>query len=965
MKPPKSSVKKNIPGSTKSMEGSAEGHSRQPSLKDLCVEDKQRVANLIKELAKLVQSKKKAVEQMHLERINFEKEILKLLEQQESVLNERQTIQAQLLLCQQALTVYQQKLTEQEQQAGDKKKKERKGFSSKHRSVKGSCDRDQSPYSEVTEEESDQDICGQTTQRRRAKTRSIDEIPRQKPNVESDEEEFKFKGSSRRSKVNTPTCQDEVESHKDELQRLETEKLANVQDRLSNNFRQLDLMEQMTKEKDGFRTPPLSKASSKRHKSHGPLPEPVMSSTQKSSEIIGEMSFKSPSSADNYFPLQTDSSFMTRDNLANSFRGRHPSSGEVHASKTRQVHRVDFAPEDQYDNDSGPFHSPNVVRRNSDKFADPDFVEYYRKLSSKQRKKELMSQRNALLGEQKRLRQILQEQEEMLKVKRDQLHQQQIVQAKRLAHFEQNGVFPLADDERLQSRHPKVQLEEANRPNGEDMMEVQRPVKMYELLADRHRIDNKALADEDNFSCDDSKADQGLNSDYRVRFQTVGEIKGGNLSRKSSHLPTEVQSAKAVDPPKSSHSPHRGHLVSTATSPMNVESDRRDTMSTSATETNAMSPRQPVGSPKGANAAASYSHLNTSVDRDILSSPGGSPSKQGNLPLMSNRQKTSLKASLNTSGDKKGLSVLEILEKLESEANTSLASNSSAHRNSSLNSKGDNYVLKNSSYMMTRREVSDDDESLAELEESKVLEDVFFLNGDRKGLSVLEMLEKLESEANTSLASNSSAHRNSSLNSKGDNYVLKNSSYMMTRREVSDDDESLAELEESKVLEDVFFLNGDRKGLSVLEILEKLESEANTSLASNSSAHRNNSLNSKGDNYVLKNSSYMMTRREVSDDDESLAELEESKVLEDVFFLNGDRKGLSVLEILEKLESEANTSLASNSSAHRNNSLNSKGDNYVLKNSSYMMTRREVSDDDESLAELEESKVLEDVFFLK
>lgn len=73
-----------------------------------------------------------------------------------------------------------------------------------------------------------------------------------------------------------------------------------------------------------------------------------------------------------------------------------------------------------------------------------------------------------------------------------------------------------------------------------------------------------------------------------------------------------------------------------------------------------------------------------------------------------------------------------------------------------------------------------------------------------------------------------------------------------------------------------------------------------------------------------------------------------------------------MLEILDKLESEGNISLASNSSAYRNSSVNSKGHNCVLTNSSYIRTHREVSDDDdESLAELEESKVLEDVFFLK
>lgn len=389
-------------------------------------------------------------------------------------------------------------------------------------------------------------------QRSQRKPRNGDEIPpcgyrghnssRPRPNVDSDENVSKVKGSSSKSKVNSQTRQDEV---KDALQKLETEKSANVQDRLSNSFRQLDLMEPNSKERNGFRTPPLSKASSKKHKSHGPLPEPIMSSTQKSSEIIAEMSFKSRSSVDNYFPLQTDSSVTARDNLANSFPGTRQTGGDSRAGKPHQAQRVDFAPVDQYHSDSrGPFRSPNVVRGNSDKFSDPDFVEYYRKLSSKQRKKELMSQRNALLGEQKRLRQILKEQEEMLKVKRDQLHQQQIVQAKRLAHFEETGVFPLADDEGLQAGHPKVLLGEIDRPNRKDFLPNQRLENKCEVLEDRHRLDDRVVVD--NVSYDDTHADQGLRSDYRVRFQTVGETKGSNLSEKTSSVPTEVQVSEAV-----------------------------------------------------------------------------------------------------------------------------------------------------------------------------------------------------------------------------------------------------------------------------------------------------------------------------------------------------------------------------------------------------------------------------------
>ncbi|KAK0057051.1 hypothetical protein Bpfe_013415 [Biomphalaria pfeifferi] len=70
---------------------------KQVSLRDLCVEDKKRVATLIKELAKLGEEKENAEKNLEEERKHYEEQILKLVEQQEQILKEREEVQNRLL----------------------------------------------------------------------------------------------------------------------------------------------------------------------------------------------------------------------------------------------------------------------------------------------------------------------------------------------------------------------------------------------------------------------------------------------------------------------------------------------------------------------------------------------------------------------------------------------------------------------------------------------------------------------------------------------------------------------------------------------------------------------------------------------------------------------------------------------------------------------------------------------------
>eukprot|EP00057_Strongylocentrotus_purpuratus_P013750 XP_011668224.1 PREDICTED: uncharacterized protein LOC100890059 isoform X2 [Strongylocentrotus purpuratus] len=84
-----------------------------PSLKDLRPEDKKRVANLIRELAKTGEEKEVAKEQLEVERKENEMKTRTLQAQIEAILCERENIQQQYLDCQKLLSSYQSKVSEE------------------------------------------------------------------------------------------------------------------------------------------------------------------------------------------------------------------------------------------------------------------------------------------------------------------------------------------------------------------------------------------------------------------------------------------------------------------------------------------------------------------------------------------------------------------------------------------------------------------------------------------------------------------------------------------------------------------------------------------------------------------------------------------------------------------------------------------------------------------------------------
>ncbi|CAD7674879.1 unnamed protein product [Nyctereutes procyonoides] len=89
------------------------GGIKSASLKDLCLEDKRRIANLIKELARVSEEKEVTEERFRAEQESFEKKIRHLEEQNELIIKEREDILFEK--CQELLSLYQKYLSEQQE----------------------------------------------------------------------------------------------------------------------------------------------------------------------------------------------------------------------------------------------------------------------------------------------------------------------------------------------------------------------------------------------------------------------------------------------------------------------------------------------------------------------------------------------------------------------------------------------------------------------------------------------------------------------------------------------------------------------------------------------------------------------------------------------------------------------------------------------------------------------------------
>ncbi|XP_034022983.1 protein hinderin isoform X2 [Thalassophryne amazonica] len=87
----------------------------QISLKDLCLEDKRRIANLIQELARVSEEKEESVQRLKDEQEHFEHKIQQLEQQNVIIAQERESLQHQYSECQELLGLYQQYLSQQQE----------------------------------------------------------------------------------------------------------------------------------------------------------------------------------------------------------------------------------------------------------------------------------------------------------------------------------------------------------------------------------------------------------------------------------------------------------------------------------------------------------------------------------------------------------------------------------------------------------------------------------------------------------------------------------------------------------------------------------------------------------------------------------------------------------------------------------------------------------------------------------
>ncbi|XP_053310666.1 protein hinderin [Spea bombifrons] len=92
-----------------------DGGAQSASLKDLCPEDKRRIANLIKELARVSEEKEVTEERLKMEHKSFEKKIRRLEDENNLIAAERETLQQQYQECQEMLNLYQRYLSEQQE----------------------------------------------------------------------------------------------------------------------------------------------------------------------------------------------------------------------------------------------------------------------------------------------------------------------------------------------------------------------------------------------------------------------------------------------------------------------------------------------------------------------------------------------------------------------------------------------------------------------------------------------------------------------------------------------------------------------------------------------------------------------------------------------------------------------------------------------------------------------------------
>ncbi|XP_048236825.1 uncharacterized protein LOC124151633 [Haliotis rufescens] len=668
-------------------------HQRKASFKDLRMEDKKRVANLIKELAKAGDEKEKVLSQLHEEREQYDQQILQLVAQQEEVLKEKEDVHVKLFETQQLLTKYQEQIIEDHKH----RKHKTPPVEDNHRSTPQS-------WRDV---DTDSEECFKLRPKP-VRDMHVDnqEVPTQRgdPALPPDPH-----------RPYTSLIDQEIALHRQQENRphgMQHEALPSTREyrpvaqggaympvSMKQEYRPVRDIEYRPMshgeygpvshgeygpvshgeyrpvshgeygpvshgEYNVMKHGPVANLPNGRprngkkssRKMLGPLREPIMSSTQKSSQIFDEMSFNSlPTIAsENYQPLPLDDSPRTTFALSghNGFHDNQPDN--------RNRNRVGFVdhPEDL---DSARVHSP-VLEVEKNVAGDREFMEYYKKLTPAERKRELLRQRAALLEEQIRLKHVLVEQETQLREKQVQLNhrQQQQLQEKEF-HFK--PVLTDIDDQNIQSRLGDVNFVKGTR-NGQTDRHSGQPRSVTETVASGNR---------------------GI-EDLAKRL----EYSGLSLSRSNSGSDISSQKGRTKQMKSAGTSPINSRAgVSIGTSPVRLDTSGR------------LTPDIPDLIDAGT--SVSYRHIPRSP-------------QQSNLPLPFNRQRTSPSHSKGapSPGDKT-LAILELVNSIEKNEGSLDGSVRCKEADTSLNIQSRDQSL------------SGREEQAEDLEESKILEEVFFL----------------------------------------------------------------------------------------------------------------------------------------------------------------------------------------------------------------------------------------------
>lgn len=353
------------------------------SLKDLCAEDKKRVANLIKELARVGDEKEKYLGQLKNERENYEQQVMQLVQQQEQILKEREEVQQRLFQCHELLSKYQDQILEKEKKLNESLLEQQISPRLNQQPFYAERDGHHSPLSQ----------------------RSLSPASYQGRLPSEIQTQRRLSREEIKSKVDRP--------------------VTSMIDKEIALHRSYDGPSTILPDHSNYQREPLKPSLPRNFR------EPIMSSTQKSVDI-------------NPYVVDSQDLIPLVPDMSPRSSGQGSRSQTPRAAKTDfqgKSNKVGF--KDKLESDENLQYSPNLQQS---QIGDREYMKYYKRLRPSDRKRELLKQREKLLEEQNRLQQILRDQEEQLKERQRQLIEKRKMQHERINSLEENMDLGNQDD---------------------------------------------------------------------------------------------------------------------------------------------------------------------------------------------------------------------------------------------------------------------------------------------------------------------------------------------------------------------------------------------------------------------------------------------------------------------------------------------------------------------------------------